>query len=213
MVRVKNSSGVGIHSHAAPPETKNILSSGEEVLAHSRHTIFLTNTEYYENHPFIMHFCSRGYFDSINRIIDHKFLNDNNGPREEQRLLRYLTQGPAWSNIPTRFFLLKVYLHLPQINIELSFPHLKSTSNIQLLKSIFLKSINSVVRFNGTDFSVIDQHFENSYHLLQKLRKMDLSTVVNMENYLKHDTQHGYIGELRRILVDKEMQQLRQALH
>lgn len=199
MIRRRCSSGLGVHSHRIY-QSKNCLSSGLQISAKPHHSFLFNDTQYYNNHPFIFHFCSRGHFDVLNRIMDHQFFNTKNGPIEKNRVSSYLLNEADWSNIPTRYMLLQFYLSLPKVNIECSMPKMVSRTDISRLKKIFMGIIKNIVDFHDSDLDNIETRFENRFHLAHKLSSQDLSMIYNLPDYLKCNSQLEYIDKLRKSL-------------
>lgn len=112
MVRRRDVGSLGIHNHQIGG-LKSILSSGQEMPNRPRHSFLFDDARYCERHPFILHFCARGHFDVLNRIIDHQFFNEKNGQHESERLARYLLGNADWSHMPNRYSLMKFYASLP----------------------------------------------------------------------------------------------------
>jgi hypothetical protein len=205
MVRRRCSSGLGIHSHGIS-QMKNCLSSGFQISAKVRHPFLLDEIQYYNKHPFVMHFCSRGHFDVLNRIMDHQFFNEKNGPIEKIRVLKYLLNEARWSNIPTRYMLMQFCSSLPKANVQCSMPKIVSRTDVNGLKQIFMKIMPKIINFDGVDCENIETCFENRYHLADKLSRQHLSPIGDRHDYLKYNTQEEYISKLRTSLVKYENQ-------
>jgi len=200
MVRRSHAAGLGIHSHGIR-HSRNILSSGVEVPGRPTHDSFLGDIAYYRNHPFVLHFCSRGHFDVLNRIIDHQFFNGKNGEREKDRVRRFLTIESSWENLPTRYLLMQFYRSLPRVTIDIKVPKLKAQTDVQSLSDIFYNNITKVVDFDCPDPGVLDTEFERRFQLVRKLAQLDLSGKCNHDDYLACSTQLEYIGKLRKYLA------------
>ncbi len=200
MVRRDSVTGLGIHSHGIRGAA-TALSSGAEIQKKNNHEIFLQNTQYYKQNPFILHFCSRGYFDVINRIVDHQFFNIKGGVNERRRLAQFLTNEHGWKNIPTRFLLMQILQLLPIVDLDISWPDLGSHTDIRNLQEIFLRHIKDIIDFNWHDNSEIDDAFETQYGLKYKLSQMDLSAKFDQSEYLGCASQLEYVARLRKRLV------------
>ena len=195
---------LGIHSHGVDP-LKNCLSSGHELPARAKHSALFTDLQYFQKYPFIMHFVSRGHLDVLNRILDHQFFNDKNGPVERDRLSSYLTGSAGWSNIPNRYLLIAFLSTLPTVNIEVNLPSISARTNLQDLESLFLKNIGKIIDFEDDGDTPLTSHFENRYRLSQKLSTHDLSGASKLDDYLKCETQLEYINQLRCLLTNTQV--------
>lgn len=203
MVRRTGVTGLGIHSHGIS-HLKNSWSSGVEVPARHTHRFFLDNVQYYQKHPFMLHFCSRGHFDVINRIIDHQFFNTKNGHTERQRLHEYLTADPNWTNLPTRYLLMQFYRILPTVELDIIVPELKAKTDVWALLNIFHRNIKKILDFDCPELWALDNKFENQYQLARKLAGLDLPAIGNQEDYVACSTQLEYIEHLRKLLVNSQ---------
>lgn len=192
-------SWVGIHAHNIE-KLKNRFSSGDEVEKRNRHSALLSNPGYFDKHPYVLHFSSRGYLDVMNRILDHQFFNSNNGKAEEDRLSSYLTGTASWSNIPTRFMLEKFWSTLPTVQVQCQLPKISSTTNLYELERIFLKNIRKIVKFESSPDALLTKNFEDSYGLSQKLSTQSLSGLSELDDYMKCGTQIDHIVKLRNSL-------------
>jgi len=202
MVRRECCSGLGIHSHGVRG-LRNSLSSGQELPAMTKHSAFLKSPEYFGQHPFVLHFCSRGHLDVMNRIIDHQFFNTKNGQAERNRLSSYLTGVANWTNIPTRYMLTKFYSSLPTTTVQCSIGRtINSRTNLQDLENIFLRNIRSIVNLESQREATLPVHFENCYQLAQKLSGQNLSGMINLDDYLNCSSQLEYIHKLRNSLTN-----------
>ncbi|MFC1852294.1 glycosyltransferase family 2 protein [candidate division CSSED10-310 bacterium] len=199
MVRRRCASGLGIHAHGII-KSKNCLSSGFQISAKPRFSFLFDDIQYYNNHPFVLHFYSRGHFDVLNRIMDHQFFNTKNGPIEQNRVLNYLQYEANWSNIPTRYMLMQFYLSLPKANVQCSMPKIESRTDVSALKKIFMSIMNKKIEFDDADLENIETRFENRYHLAHKFLSLDLSAICDRNGYLKCNTQYEYIDKLRKSL-------------
>lgn len=124
------------------------------------HDSFVREPSYYANHAFILQFASRGYFDALTRVIDHRFFNESTGEHEKAKLRKFLTGRPTWSNLPNRFILMKALKQLPVVDIDVSLPALQSKTCIRSLFGIFRRVINTSVNFACPDFSSLELAFE-----------------------------------------------------
>lgn len=196
MVRRECSSGLGIHSHDTGRQ-KSCLSSGVVHPGSPKHSFLLDKPEYFSNHPFILHFCSRGHLDVLCRIIDHQFFNSKNGQGERERLQSYLLNAASYSNIPTRYLLMKFYASLPATNIDCPVPDLVCRTDLLALRQTFLSTINRIVDFNVSDLAHLEELFECRYGFAEKLHSQDISGMCDLDEYLKGSTQLHYIDRLR----------------
>lgn len=199
LVRSRFVTSIGIHYHRTL-EASTVLSSGERVQEKSMHDTFVRDPSYYANHPFILHFASRGYLDTLNRIIGHRFFNDKTGEKEKTRLGKFLTGRPSWSDLPNRFLLMKVLKSLPEVDIDVSLPSLKSTTNVENLLRIFHQTINTTVDLGCRSLSTVEQKFDEKFALDYKLNQLELGDVCDPEQYLKCKTQLEYIAQIRKNL-------------
>ncbi len=151
-----------------------------------------------------MHFYSRGHFDVLNRIMDHQFFNEKNGPIEKKRVLKYLLNDARWSNIPTRFMLMQFYSSLPKANVQCSMPKIVSRTDVNGLKQIFMGLMPKIIISDDIDCENIETRFENRYHLSNKLRRQHLSPIGDLHDYLKCNSPLAYVNKLRRSLVQYE---------
>jgi len=202
MVRRRYSTGLGIHSHGIRG-SKSCLSSGVEAPSKSRHPFLLSDTQYCREHPFILHFCTRGHFDVLSRILEQQFFNSKCGPLEKRRVQDYLQNEPNWSNIPTRFMLMEFWSSLPTADVQCATSKLESRTDVRALKKIFLSSINKILDFDGADLRNTEIRFEHRYQLAHKMRSHDSLAAYDVDDYLKCDAQLEYIGRLRKSLEDK----------
>ncbi len=199
MVRRSCCTGLGIHSHAIHG-LKNCVSSGHQAPYKNNHSAFFSDVQYCEKHPFVLHFCSRGHLDVVNRILDHHFFNTKNGQAEHDRLASYLTGVPDWSNIPTRYLLMKFFSSLPTSNAPCSITGIQSRTNLRELETIFWRNIRRIVDFEGRDHEMTTTRFEKRYRLAEKLSNQDLSGVYSLDEYQKCSSQLEYVGRLRSAL-------------
>lgn len=197
IVRRSCLTGLGIHAHQIH-QSKTCMSSGLEVSGRPRHPFLFNDGQYYENNPFILHFCSRGHFDALNRIMDHKFFNAKSGRSEKARLSRFLSDEFDWSNVPTRYMLLQFYSSLPTANVQCSMPSMESHSNVNDLKEIFLKNIQNVVDFSQSDLEKMEACFENRYEFSNKIMSQDWSGMFHVDDYLASISQLAYIDKVRK---------------
>lgn len=199
LVRRRLVTSIGVHYHRTL-ETSTVLSSGECVREKSMHDTFVRDPSYYANNSFILHFASRGYLDTLNRIIGHRFFNDIAGENERIRLRKFLTGRPSWSDLPNRFLLMKVLKSLPEVDINLSLPPLKSTTNVEILLNIFHQTINTMVDLGCRNLSTVEQNFDEKFALDYKLNQLELGDVCVPEQYLKCKTQLEYIAQIQKTL-------------
>lgn len=190
---------VGIHYHRVP-EASTVLSSGEMVQGKSMHDTFVRDPSYYAGHPFILHFASRGILDTLNRITDHRFFNDITGESEKARLGRFLTGRPTWPTLPNRFLLMKLLQTLPEVDVDVSLPSLRSTASVESLSRIFHRAINTTVDFRSRDLSNVEQAFEGKFALVYKLNRLELDNVGGVEQYLECKTHLQYVAQIRKSL-------------
>jgi hypothetical protein len=202
MARRTCCSWLGIHAHDTKG-MKTVFSSGVETNSSHRHPIFFDDTDYYYQHPFILHFCSRGHFDILTRIIDQQFFNSKCGPQELNRVRNYLVLERSWSSIPARCLLMLFYFSLPAIDIHIEIPSLESGNQIDDLKKIFLRNINKIIEFEVTDLDDLETHFEDAYQFSGKFSLHGQPAVGNLKDYLQRGCQLGYIDQLRKFLVNE----------
>ncbi len=198
MVRRKYLRGIGIHSHAIG-KTKNLLSSGYETQQKNKHALFINDPSYYQHHPCILHFTSRGCLDVMVRIIGHQFFNAKNGAHEHSRLKRFLLNEANWKNLPNRFLLLKIHQSLPSVELNFKLPKLQSSINNESLFELFLHNIQKIVEFDSSSQTEIETVFEKKYQLQTKLESLTLDNCDTKE-YLKYKSQLGYANKLRKQL-------------
>jgi hypothetical protein len=203
MVRRNCVTGLGIHSHGIR-RLKNILSSGVEAPGRHSHDRFLSDIGYYRNFPFILHFCSRGHFDVINRITDHQFFNTKNGNTEKRRIRDYLSSDPNWENLPTRYLLMQFYRSLPTVEIDIAVPKLEAKTDVRTLFEIFQRNISKIVDFDCLDLNILDKEFERCFQLTHKLELLEFPVECNHDDYLACDSQLEYIGHLRQRLLSRQ---------
>lgn len=196
MVRREQSDSLGIHAHNVS-QNKTILSSGRQVQSSPRHQFLFYETTYSNQFPCILHFCSRGYFDLLNRILDHQFFNSKCGDAERKKTVDYLTGIPNWSNIPNRCLLQKFFTSLPVANTKLEMPELQSKTDQIVLRDTFLEIINRELAFNPTDGNRAAIDFEEQFQLNQKLTSQNPSSLCSVNDYLKQNSQLDYIEFLR----------------
>jgi len=201
LVRRDGVTGLGVHSHGIG-DLKNTRSSGAEMPVRNTHSFFLDNVQYYQKHPFILHFCSRGHFDVINRIVDHHFFNSKNGHTERTRIREFLTAAPHWGNLPTRYLLMKFYRTLPTVEIDITMPELEAKTDVWALLNIFHRNLQIILDFDCPELWASEKNFENQYQLAQKLADLDLPAIGNQDDYIACSTQLEYIDHLRALLPD-----------
>jgi hypothetical protein len=199
LVRCKDVAGINPHAHNIR-NSKNALSSGQELQQNYKHELFVRDTSYYNKHPFVMHCSSRGHFDVLMRVIDHQFFNSKSGDGERKRLFQFLTEGANWQTIPNRFLMLKFYETMPRVSLTLTTPNLMSTADTDSLFKLFLRNIKKIVDFNPSERSVLEQSFETQYNFQAKLNSLDLSGRCDVEEYLQCGSQLEYVEKLRRRL-------------
>ena len=200
MVRLESASALGIHSHRV--DSKTCLSSGAEVEAAPKHPSLITETEYFDNHPFVLHFASRGHLDVLNRIMDHQFFNTKSGHAERERLCRFLLEPADWSSLPTRCLLTHFYSFLPRVEPQISVPRIESATNVGDLRDIFRKLIKTVIDFEDSNAEDIENRFEERYRYARKLASLDPGGAIRLDEYLDCATQEGYINRLRTTLAN-----------
>ncbi len=203
MARRRCITRLGIHSHGIHG-LKNCLSSGHELAAKPRHDELFSELQYFQIHPFIMHFASRGHLDVLTRVLDHQFFNAKSGQAERSRLSSFLTGTANWSDIPTRYMLMKFLSSLPTTDVQVDLPGISSRTNLQDLESTFLKNIEKIVDFDDRGDMMLTSYFESRYRLSQKLSTLDLSGICKLEDYLKCNSQLEYINTLRRLLKNAQ---------
>ena len=196
MVRRECSSGVGIHSHDTGRQL-SCLSSGAVRPAGPRHGVLYDDPQYFDRHPFVLHFYSRGHLDVLCRILDHQFFNSKSGPLERERLSRYLLGAADWWNIPTRYMLMKFFASLPTADFRRPPPELDSRTDVRALERIFLENIGRIVDFDIADIESLEGAFELRYGLSRKLESQDLTAQCDLSDYLRCSTQLEYVDRLR----------------
>lgn len=200
MVRVDCASWIGIHKHNVD-RLKTRLSSGIEVASQTRHAALLTDHEYVDNHPYILHFASRGHLDVLNRIMDHQFFNSKSGDAERQRLSRFLL-GPAdWSNLPTRCLLMQFYSTLPRVEPRISLPVNLPGTDLNDLRDIFGKLLRTIVDFEDSNLAEIEEGFEQRFLYDQKLSSLDARGAFQLDEYVNSQSQEGFVNQVRRRLT------------
>jgi hypothetical protein len=200
MVFRQCTTGLGVHSHNIS-QFKSCLSSGVVTERKDRHELFLTDTAYYHQHPFVLHFFSRGHYDALNRIMDHQFFNSKNGERERSRVLDYLLNEPSWSNIPTRYMLMEFYSTLTTVDTRCeNLPELESKTDLANLKTILLRNIKKVIDCDWVHLEALETSFENRFHLSEKLATQSVSGLCTLDDYRECKTQLEYVAKLRKSL-------------
>ena len=197
MARREFTGGFGIHAHGVG-QASNCLSSGLAVPCRARHSFLFDESRYCEMHPFVLHFCSRGHFDTLNRVIDHQFFNSKNGQLEKNRLARFLLNNPDLSNVPTRYLLMTFYLSLPTTDVRCSVPEISARSDVPDLKRIFLTNIGKIVDFSCPDPGNIEAWFEECFQFSRKLESQNSRDMFKLDDYLKCASQLEYIDKLRK---------------
>lgn len=195
IVRRTDVEGLGVHAHAVG-SSRSVLSSGEEVPARARYGSLLQDPSYCQRHPFMLHFCSRGHFDVVNRIVDHRFFNDKNGPAEVARLRSFLNGTPSWENVPTRYLLLKLHRALPAVRVDLTPPRLACGTDVPHLRELFRRHVASVVDLRCAEADALATEFENRFQLAEKLTQLDLT--VDLDAYRRCGSPLEYVGRVRR---------------
>lgn len=201
IVRRASVDGLGIHDHGVR-RLETCLSSGAQVPIRPRHGSLLTDPEYADRHPVVLHFASRGHLDMMNRIMDHRFFDGKSGKAERQRLARFLLEPADWSNIPTRCLLMQFYRALPRIENAVPVPRLDSRTDVDDLREIFRAHIRSLIGFDCPDLAEIEERFERRSQLAVKLTKLDATSMVRLDEYLECGTQVDYTHRLRASLVN-----------
>jgi hypothetical protein len=200
IVRMACEPAVGIHSHrVAPLETR--LSSGLEVSEAPRYPSLLEGTRSFGEHPFLLHFVSRGHLDVMNRILDHQFFNAKSGEKERERLTSFLRGAPSWDNLPTRCLLNRFYASLPRVEPRISIPRLEARTDLRDLRGIFQRLVSRIVVENG-ELDDIEDRFEERYEYARKLAALDPGRAIRLSDYLACTTQEEYAGRLRGALAD-----------
>jgi len=196
IVRRKHVQNMFIHSHAVGNK-KNLLSSGSEAEPKNKHNIFVHEPSYYQHHPCILHFTSRGYFDVMVRIIDHKFFNAKSGNPERLRLSRLLLEDANLENLPNRFLLSKIHQSLPPVKLNFRLPQLQSSTNKHSLYELFLLNIQRIIDFDCSDPFEFEQEFENKFQLQSKIESVTVPK-CNIDEYLNCQSQIQYASKLRK---------------
>ncbi|MFT5112669.1 MAG: hypothetical protein ACI8P9_001996 [Parasphingorhabdus sp.] len=200
MVRTASATALGIHSHRAPGG--NILSSGQEVEVGPIHERLFFEPDFTASNPFILHFFSRGYFDSLNRIISHRFFNGINGSSEKQKVVSFLNEEASYKHIPARMLLSLIYEQMPVVNNPLiNVPSLESLIDLDLVRNIFLDNLKSVVEVESFAIGELAEEFEEKFRVSQKMSQLKLSGAFDLNTYREFDSQLGYVNKLRSQLL------------
>jgi hypothetical protein len=200
MVRRDATTWLGIHAHD-PGGTRTVLSNGDPVPGGSRRPELLAGAGH--DGPVVLHFASRGHLDVMIRIADHRFFDSKSGDRERSRLARFLVEPASWASIPTRCLLLQYYRSLPVADRRPPVPVVGARTNLDALRSSFLSRINRLVEFGCTEPGAIEEAFESRYRYamkltaLRRLAELNGSAGADLDEYLGHATQDGYIDKLR----------------
>ena len=202
MVRRENTASLGIHAHNVG-HNNTILSSGCKVQNSPRHKFLFYETTYSDQYPCILHFCSRGHFDLLNRTLDHQFFNIKCGDAEKKKTVNYLTGIPNWSNITNRWLLQKFFSFLPVVNREFEMPGLQSKTDLIILRDIFLDIINREIAFNPSDGNRAAIDFEEQFQFNRKLLSQNPASLCSIDGYSTHNTQLDYIQELRNRCIEE----------
>jgi hypothetical protein len=200
MVRTNSASAYGIHSHRAIGE--NILSSGQAVAVDHTHKKFFSEPDYACSNPFILHFYSRGYFDSLTKIVSHRFLNGINGAGEEQRAVEFLCQNASYEHIPGRMLLSLLYEQMPIAKHPvIEAPLLGSTIDLDLVKKIFLESVNGLIQVESQTIIELAEEFEQKFRVKEKMSQLKLQGTFDLNTYQKFGSQLAYVNTLRNQLL------------
>lgn len=199
IIRRRCVNGLRVHAHVFR-QGRNCLSSGAEAGNSSRHEVFLTDPMYYRKHPFILHFCSRGHYDVLARILDHQFFNSKGGEPEARRLSAYLLNEPDWSNLPTRYMLNLFFSELARVDTEIPLPAAGAKTDVRMLERLFLSNMRRIVDFESAGLEAPETSFEDRFQLDWKLATQSLAGHVDLRDYGRCDSQLQYIDTLRKSL-------------
>ena len=200
MVLRAKTTRLGIHSHKVH-DGKTILSSGREANSQPRDFSLAGETGYSQANPYVMHFCSRGYLDLVNKILDHRLNNTKAGKSEHERMIGYLEQPASWENIPNRILLLKFYGSFPPVSptVPEALNHL--ATDLTLQRSEFLRIVNGHLKFSPGSLEDCVEAFDRSFSLQQKIESQDAKPWCDFEMYRSFPTQLAYIRHLRKQLI------------
>lgn len=201
MVRRDCIARLGIHSHRTH-RLNSCLSSGHTFAARNKHSLLLKNPRYFESHPVILHFFSRGHLDVMSRILDHRHFNTKSGEGERSRLSEYLNGPATWSSIPNRYMIMKFMSSLPTAAVPLNLPLVQAQTDVTELERLFIKYIDEFIDLKDFNGDCLATFLENRYRLAQKLSGQDLSREVDLDDYQKCRSQLEYVSRLRTALLD-----------
>ena len=199
MARRRDLAFIGVHKHELNEGT-TILSSGQVVEPAHYHLAPAREPAYSAKHPCVLHACTRGHLDMLNRICAHRFWNVNCGDGERLRLKKLLTGRPAWPLVPNRYLLLKALQQFPRVELKLNLPVLQASTDREELLRIFLGQINKVVDFRCNRWQDIEAAFEARYLLDHKLNRLEINGFVDLEEQMDAPTQLDYVVKLRALI-------------
>ncbi len=200
MARTRSVSAYGIHSHRATGS--NMLSSGEKVECRPRHQHLFREPDYPTAHPTVLHFYSRGHFDTFSRILSHRFFNGMNSDVEKQRVVDFLEQPPSHDLLPARLLLSLVCEQMPVASMPTFAPAaLESTIDLDLAARIFLRSIQGMVTVESEYMRDLAVEFERRFKVKEKMTLLALPGKFDLDTYGQSGSQLGYISRLREQLL------------
>lgn len=203
MARRRDLASIGVHKHELNEGT-TILSSGQVVEPAHYHAAPVRRPAYYANYPYVLHACTRGHLDMLNRICAHRFLNANCGDGERLRLKNLLTGRPAWPVVPNRYLLLKALQQFPRVELNPNLPVLQAGTDREELLRIFLQQINKVVDFRCNRWQDIEAAFEARYLLDHKLSRLEINGFVDVDEQMAAPTQLDYVVKLRALIEHEQ---------
>ncbi len=200
MARTRSVSAYGVHSHRV--QGRSTLSSGEQVKPRPRHEQLFYDADYPRAYPTVLHFSSRGYFDTLSRILSHRFFNGMNSDDEKRRVSDFLTQPASLDHVPARVFLSLVYDQMPVASIPtLELPPLEKTIDADLVVRIFLRSIEGIVAVESNTMPDLVDEFEQRFKVKEKMLQLELPGTFDLEAYGQCGSQLGYVSRLRKQLL------------
>ncbi|WP_075590607.1 glycosyltransferase family 2 protein [Labilibacter marinus] len=193
MVKKSEVKAFSAHNHLTNSSTTSRLSSGKEHANRPYHNTFQLDTTYFQNHPFVIHLVSRGFYDILNKIIHQRVVHRWKTSDEIKKVKKILKRKKiTQNNIPLKFFLLKMYDSFPLVNIKLeNLPIQKYQRDIEAEKDLLINKFKTLFKTDLKDENI------SSFKLKEKFKKFVFPYHFKLEEYHKAITQISYFKHLQ----------------
>ena len=199
IARTESLTNVGIHSHGLS-EKLTMLSSGQVISPSSIHNSILQQVEYFNHHPFILHFTTRGHLDTLCRIADQKFFNDKCGPDEFRKIRSIIENETDLDAIPNRYWLIKVQECLQEIELDIKFKAPLTQTNIPELSKACKRILSIDLESALSQDTEIHQNLEDQLGINGKLNRLQIADHFDLDEYASSNTQMDYVTRIKGIL-------------